>query len=636
MQSFAHKNFLLEKNEDLIIKVKNIDVFLDKEGLLTYEDIISLEPNAFVPAEDIESQNFSKVYWIKFDIENFEQNDYIIITPNNINEIDIYFFDPIKNKLIETSKSKKTSLNFSKYLDQVGIISISKLPVTYYVRIESIYRKGDEMLIITPILKHFNNEFPNFIQRGVVIGLYIFLIFVCVLMIYITKETSFIQLNVWLIFVFSFFTYHVYYKTTYLFLSYFFSSADIVHYLIFHLLYFGSVVFFILYVKSVLMEKNLLSKNGILFIHLIIYARIIYLVATLIFQNKLLMNSFVEQFFIAPVVVFAFLVLYQHRKYRIELIAISLVWLGYIFKIGMDNGLYTFIPSNFNQPSLAQYIFFIPVLLIFFHSWQKIRVISIEKQDALNNYLEQLEVNQQLKDELNKDLGRQISQRSFQLEEKNKQLDSFVFAISHYIRGPVATIKGLVSIGKTDKSEQVREYFRMIENASQSLENIFTDVNKILTIDKWPVKYEINNLEEQINKVIMYHSSPIEKMNIEISIPKGVYIFTDRYIINEIMNIIIQNAFDFSDSTKEHSFLHIYFEETHNQNIIYFADNGIGMNENIKENIFNIYYRGSVQSKGTGVGLYICKIACEKINAKITFESEEHKGSIFKIEIPKG
>ena len=68
--------------------------------------------------------------------------------------------------------------------------------------------------------------------------------------------------------------------------------------------------------------------------------------------------------------------------------------------------------------------------------------------------------------------------------------------------------------------------------------------------------------------------------------------------------------------------------------MILLEDNGIGIAEKDLEKIFEMFYRGSKQSSGSGLGLYIVKETTEKLGAKITVESQKGIGSTFRLVIP--
>jgi len=70
--------------------------------------------------------------------------------------------------------------------------------------------------------------------------------------------------------------------------------------------------------------------------------------------------------------------------------------------------------------------------------------------------------------------------------------------------------------------------------------------------------------------------------------------------------------------------------------VIYFSDNGIGIPEEERERIFEIYYTNTADQGGAGIGLYIVKTRVESLNGKIEVVESEFgsKGATFKIEFP--
>ena len=63
-------------------------------------------------------------------------------------------------------------------------------------------------------------------------------------------------------------------------------------------------------------------------------------------------------------------------------------------------------------------------------------------------------------------------------------------------------------------------------------------------------------------------------------------------------------------------------------------DNGMGIHNDIKDEVFEMFYRGNINSSGTGLGLYITKIAVEKMKGTIEFESTVMKGTNFTVVLP--
>ena len=104
-------------------------------------------------------------------------------------------------------------------------------------------------------------------------------------------------------------------------------------------------------------------------------------------------------------------------------------------------------------------------------------------------------------------------------------------------------------------------------------------------------------------------------------------------MIYSIFQNLIENAFKYRDTTKENSILTVRIEVDKQKSVIEFADNGLGINKDLKDKIFDMFFRASELSGGTGLGLYLVKMAVEKIGGRINVETGLNKGSIFTIVI---
>jgi len=112
------------------------------------------------------------------------------------------------------------------------------------------------------------------------------------------------------------------------------------------------------------------------------------------------------------------------------------------------------------------------------------------------------------------------------------------------------------------------------------------------------------------------------------------YVSTDRFLFKVILSNIISNAIKYQKTDGTSSFIRISSKEENGWMKIWIEDNGEGIAREYQERIFEMFYRGSNTSTGSGLGLYITKEAVEKLNGKIELTSEAGKGSTFTIMIP--
>jgi len=99
-----------------------------------------------------------------------------------------------------------------------------------------------------------------------------------------------------------------------------------------------------------------------------------------------------------------------------------------------------------------------------------------------------------------------------------------------------------------------------------------------------------------------------------------------------IINNLLSNAYKYQDSSKKEGTIRVSSERLDNMDtLIVVEDNGIGIREDIKDTVWNMFVRGTHASSGSGIGLYILKESTNVLGASVTFESEEGKGSRFEV-----
>lgn len=102
-----------------------------------------------------------------------------------------------------------------------------------------------------------------------------------------------------------------------------------------------------------------------------------------------------------------------------------------------------------------------------------------------------------------------------------------------------------------------------------------------------------------------------------------------------ILGNLIGNAVKYHQHEQADPFIAVRFNTTSSEIVIEVEDNGSGIAKQHQEKIFNMFYRASTQSDGTGLGLYIVKEAINKLRGSIVLTSEKDKGSTFKVRLPK-
>ena len=237
-------------------------------------------------------------------------------------------------------------------------------------------------------------------------------------------------------------------------------------------------------------------------------------------------------------------------------------------------------------------------------------------------------------------ISRDITERKAfeaRLEEKIKDLDTFIYRSSHDLKGPLASLQGLLNVAKSEINDDVAiQYLTLIEKSVMNLDTILMDLLNITKITQGSLSIVELNIKEIILKIISSFENLPEYSTIkwELDFDKNVILYLDKSLVKNIFQNLIINAIKYQDKEKDHTVIKISTRNYNNEMIIKIEDNGEGISESLQKSVFEMFFRGNTKSTGTGLGLYIVKNAVEKSGGKIELVSKEKEGSIFTIYLP--
>lgn len=221
---------------------------------------------------------------------------------------------------------------------------------------------------------------------------------------------------------------------------------------------------------------------------------------------------------------------------------------------------------------------------------------------------------------------------------KNNELDTFVYRASHDLRGPIATLMGLYNLVQYEvKEEPSLRLFDLYNSQVLRLNTItltLIELTKIKEREFKPSKVDFRKIVRQIYGELQGMTES-QEMLFEQDIEKIDSFISDERLLMVILQNMVENSIKYKRQDAD-SFVRVEVKKTSESGriIIKVSDNGIGIDSNIQNKIFNMFFRGSERSSGSGLGLYILKNAVEKLGGRVTLYSVLYKGTTFKIELP--
>lgn len=229
----------------------------------------------------------------------------------------------------------------------------------------------------------------------------------------------------------------------------------------------------------------------------------------------------------------------------------------------------------------------------------------------------------------------EILLKNIQLAKTNEELDRFVYSASHDMRAPLSSLLGLINISeKTNKVEELHTYLHMMKGRIQTMEGFIKEVTDYSRNTRLDLALEEINLEQVIREVNQNLSDMSGRIRIAFDFPEKIMLLTDSGRLKVILNNLISNAYKYHRLDQPDPYISFSANRNHNRVIITITDNGTGIEPDYHHKIFDMFFRASIKSEGSGLGLYIVKETLQKMGGTIRVESTPGEGSSFTFSIP--
>jgi PAS domain S-box-containing protein len=223
------------------------------------------------------------------------------------------------------------------------------------------------------------------------------------------------------------------------------------------------------------------------------------------------------------------------------------------------------------------------------------------------------------------------------LQIANEELDGFVYRASHDLKAPLTSVLGLINISKhINKDKSINLHLDMMQRSIGKLMHVIQDLIDHSRNVRTEIFSEPINLKDMIKSIIdtLKYQDKASEIDFIITGETTIPFYSDRVRLEMMLNNLISNAIKYHDYKKEHPYLKIHIMVSSTSSQITISDNGIGIEKQHQDKIFNMFFRVSNKSTGSGLGLYIVKGVLEKLKGSVIMKSEQNVGTTFEIEIP--
>lgn len=246
----------------------------------------------------------------------------------------------------------------------------------------------------------------------------------------------------------------------------------------------------------------------------------------------------------------------------------------------------------------------------------------------------------------NRNLNKELIDKNNQLTETNKELirhnnelQQFSYTVSHNLRGPVASLTGLLNLlDQSNLNKTNEDIFNHLKISVSALDGTIKDLGNIIDIrnDISRIRQKLL-LKAEVEDIVKLLKRDIEEKNITLNVDFSAhpYIYSVRPMLRSILYNLISNGIKYRSQERE-PVINITSSTTDDEVKIEVEDNGLGIDmEAFGSKLFGLYKRFHTHTEGRGLGLFLVKLQVEALEGSIEVKSTLHKGTVFTICFPK-
>lgn len=224
---------------------------------------------------------------------------------------------------------------------------------------------------------------------------------------------------------------------------------------------------------------------------------------------------------------------------------------------------------------------------------------------------------------------------NIELKKINSELDNFVYSVSHDLRSPLLAIQGLIRLIMVSPEKlhpEVSNYLGMVMSSANRMDDTIKEILEYSRNARLEIKKSTIAFPQMIQEIFedVKHIAP-DSFKMHVKINGDTPFYSDPYRVNTLFKNIISNAVKYRRPDIGNAYLEIEVTVDAQQARITFSDNGEGIGPDHIDRIFEMFYRASNSSVGTGLGLYICREITHNLGGTIQVKSTPQMGSVFTV-----
>jgi len=212
-----------------------------------------------------------------------------------------------------------------------------------------------------------------------------------------------------------------------------------------------------------------------------------------------------------------------------------------------------------------------------------------------------------------------------QLEEKNKELESFTYTVSHDLKAPLITVKGFLGFLEKDiaagDEERLRSDLDRIHAAADKMKQLLDELLELSRIGRFVNPPEEAALGELAREAVDLVEGRLAERGAEVAIAEDLPVVrVDRVRLVQLFQNLLENSIKFMGDQEEPR-IEVSQRFEGGETIFFVRDNGVGIEGKYLKQIFGLFQKMSSGGEGTGIGLALVRRIVEIHGGRVWAES---------------
>ena len=233
-----------------------------------------------------------------------------------------------------------------------------------------------------------------------------------------------------------------------------------------------------------------------------------------------------------------------------------------------------------------------------------------------------------------------LDRRAQQLEDSNKELESYSYSIAHDLRAPLRSITAFSQILAEEADERLtsieKDYLRRVVNAGKFMAELIDDILELSRINRVDIQHRDINLSAMAEECLQSLQAANPERKVELQVQPDMHAIGDPRLLRIVLQNLLSNAWKFT-SEREQPKIQVGVARDYDQLVFFVKDNGVGFDVKYSDKVFGIFQRlhKPEEFEGTGIGLASVQRAINRHGGKVWVNAKSEKGATFYFTLPE-